>query len=109
MQKAGNWRAEADAVIRDIDQHVKTAKVSMSLASSASRIFLNVTTMENQAYCVELSGKGFRVVGKSYDSQDAPEDKYFETPYSLLSAISPLYNDSFGQELMKKLSKLADK
>ena len=68
------------------------------LQSSASRIYLNVTTMESKDFTVALTGEGFRVVAEGkHDSVDeenhmrasTSEGSAFETPYSLLGSISP--------------------
>ena len=68
------------------------------MQSSASRIYLNVTTMESKEFTIALTGEGFRVVAEGkHNSADeenqlrAPtsEGSVFETPYSLLGSISP--------------------
>ena len=76
---------------------VKVLKV-IPLQSSASRIYLNVTTIESKDFTVALTGEGFRVVAEGkHDSVDeenhlsasTSESTVFETPYSLLGSISP--------------------
>ena len=76
---------------------MKVLKV-IPLQSSASRIYLNVTTIESKNFTVALTGEGFRVVAEGkHDSVDeenhlsasTSESTVFETPYSLLGSISP--------------------
>ncbi|KAK4873093.1 hypothetical protein RN001_015122 [Aquatica leii] len=97
-----NWKQEAASVINDIKNHVKNVEIS-NLKNTNQRVYLNITTLESENYCVELSGQGFRVVGKAYDLVDLTDTEYFETPYSLLSKISLNFYQSFGNELMSKL------
>lgn len=101
-----NWKIEAQAIINDINGHVKEAVISTKLKCSDSHIYINITTLENQLFCVEVSNLGFRIVGSNYDTKNQFEADYFETPYSLLNIISPLFRDSFGNTLVDKLSKL---
>lgn len=103
---AENWCLEADAVIKDVENHVLYIKLSESLISTNQHIYLNVTTKENTDYCIELSGLGFRIVGKQFDKTDAMEEEWFETPYSLLNRISPMFSNSFGNALVNKLNDL---
>lgn len=102
-----NWRAEAEGVINDVKGHVKDIHVAPNLVSNSQVIYLNVLTLEDIKLCVELSGKGFRIVGNDFDDSSQPGAKYFETPYAVLDFISPLYRDSFGKALIDKLNVLA--
>lgn len=108
-----SWEDEAAAVIRDIKNHVKKVFVSERLPSNTFEIYINLETIENSKYCIRSSGAGFQIAGNDYDSnllyvervsEDEPE--VFETPYSLLSSISPGYNQSFASELQSKLQNL---
>ncbi|KAF4524484.1 hypothetical protein B566_EDAN013099 [Ephemera danica] len=106
---AEQWRLEAEAQLKDFEGHVKLVQISPKLGSDDSGVHLNVTTLEDRQFCVHLSPQGFRVVGHSHDSVDpavSAEERAFETPYSLLSAISPSYQNSMGQALFASLSKL---
>lgn len=100
-----NWKIEAQAVINDIKSHVKQIIISDKIKSTNQKIVLNLTTLEDELFCIELSGFGFRVLGKGYDSSNN-NGEYFETPYSLLNSLSPLFQQSFGNELLKKLNDL---
>lgn len=101
-----NWRNEAQAVINDIRNHVRSVEISKTLKSTDRHVYLNFTTLEGDSYCVELSASGFQIVGKAYDTVDISEGEYFETPYGLLCKISTDFYKSFGNELMSKLNAL---
>lgn len=105
------WPQEAEAAIGDIKRHVKNASISLKLHNNNQRIYINLTTLENADYCVEMSAAGFRVVGRKYDdvSLASIENMNYETPYALLNNISQKYRESFGGELMNKLLDLARK
>jgi hypothetical protein len=103
------WPLEAESAINDIRKHVKSANISQQLKNSNQRIFINLTTLEESEYCVEMSAAGFRVVGRKYDDTALSiiENMNYETPYALLNSISQKYRESFGGELMNRLLDLA--
>ncbi|RZF38208.1 hypothetical protein LSTR_LSTR005569 [Laodelphax striatellus] len=101
-----DWTAEAEAVIEDVKQFVKEIVISERIQPLRTGIFINVTTEENEKFCVEFCSQGFRVAGHSYDEVTDNSDIWYETPYSLLSTISPQYCLLFGNSLMQKLSDL---
>lgn len=98
-----NWKVEANAVINDIKNYVTEIALSEKIQSTNQRIVLNLTTLEKECYCIELSGSGFRIIGEGYDSSTVNDEVYYETPYSLLNKISPLFIESFGAALLNKL------
>jgi hypothetical protein len=70
---------------------------TLFIQSSASNIYLNLTTNEEKCFTIELTCQGFRVASESHDNigegvEDS--DDIFETPYALLNTISP----GFGEE-----------
>ncbi|CAG9093270.1 hypothetical protein JYU34_013058 [Plutella xylostella] len=103
------WPQEAEAAINDIRKHVKKASISAALPNTNQHIYINLTTLENTDYCIQMSASGFKVVGKNHDdtSQSSAEHTNYETPYALLNNISQGYRESFGGELMNKLLDLA--
>lgn len=101
-----NWIEEAKGVINDIKLHVTDVHICEVLKSRNQKIYLNLVTLESNTFCIEISANGFRVVGKHFDEKLLDEEKYYETPYSLLSAISPGFHKSFGDALLTKLSAL---
>lgn len=105
-----NWRDEAEAVVRDIEKHVREIKISEKLESNETAIFMNLTTLEEGKYCIKLSCQGFQVVGKQHDEvlPALDEELYpaFETPYALLGHLSPRYTQSFGDNLVDALQSI---
>lgn len=105
------WPQEAEATINDIRKHVKSASISSKIKSNNQRVIINLTTLENKDYCIEMSAFGFRIVGKKHDNMSLANADHanYETPYALLNNISQKYRESFGGELMNKLLDLAKK
>lgn len=101
-----NWKLEAEVVINDVKDHVKTLEISEKLGSDYNVIYLNLITNEGNNYCIQLSAQGFRVVGYESDVNDLDSEVYFETPYSLLNSVSPSFKVSFANALFKKLNEL---
>ncbi|XP_066156709.1 GSK3-beta interaction protein-like [Euwallacea fornicatus] len=101
---AEGWQEEAQSVINDIKDHVKTIQVSQALESCNSRIFLNVETLEGQKYTFELTVHGFRFCGKDFDLNDWDNGDYYETPYALLNSVSAKFKEAFVDVLFKKLA-----
>ncbi|XP_065837324.1 GSK3B-interacting protein-like [Oscarella lobularis] len=99
---------EANQVLKEIGFAVERVEISKELPSNESVTYLNLVTREKETYCVELSTKGYRVVGKAFDISEIPPEasQYFETVYSLLNRISPMYRDSFGTTLASKLAQI---
>ncbi|XP_063982038.1 GSK3-beta interaction protein [Diachasmimorpha longicaudata] len=102
------WRIEAQAIINDVRCHVKDIKISETLKSTNSSIHLNVTTLEDLRFCIQVSLEGFKITGNDHDVITNTEAQVFETPYSLLDSISPMYRESFGHCLTAKLNKLSE-
>lgn len=103
---AENWKLEANAVVKDIEKHVRNISV---IDGTNQKIYFNLTTIEGKDFCIELSASGFKVVGNAYNEKNDVSKDYFETPYSLLSQISESFHKSFGNELVNKLNDLSNK
>lgn len=101
-----NWKKEAAVIIQDIKDHVKYIRLSETLMTTNQHIFFNLTTIEGDNYCIELSKSGFRVAGSAFDRTDSLQDTFYETPYALLTKISPQFYKSFGNSLLEKLQAL---
>lgn len=104
------WQDEAAAIIKDVEKHVKDIRISTALESSKTDIFLNVTTLEEDTYCIRISTEGFQIVGHLYDTVESDEGTYvtYETPYALLNDVSARYVQSFGNNLTAALEKLIE-
>ena len=99
------WKLEVAAVIEDIRSHVMSADVSQ-LDGSDDFIFFNITTLEGNKYCIQMSKAGFVIADTCHDSSNSLSEDYFETPYALLDKISPRYRQSFASKLITSLSAL---
>lgn len=101
---------EAIAAVHELQFAVKDIYVSEMLPRTSELIFLNVTTLEGQAYCVELTMKGWRVTSLRHDCMNGDINhldlhvQYFETIYALMDRISPAYRLRFTDALMSKLA-----
>lgn len=102
-----NWQDEARGVINDIKDLTKHAELS-TIPSSGQHIFINITTLEDKAFCIELTALGFRIAGYQHDSLESTREDYYETPYALLSKISAAYHNQFAKNLINKLENLYD-
>lgn len=112
LAESKGWKEEAEAVIHDVKDQVKDIKISEKLQSTNSCIYLNLTTVEDLKFTVELSPQGFVVVAKDLHDTvqvETPSENltYFETPYSLLDSVSPGYREAFGKSLASQLRKIS--
>ena len=111
-----DWRAEATEVSKDIYSCVTSVNLSEDLSAQHQKAaaYLNILTLENTSLTVRVNSAGFTVVGSSFDDNSLENTNpgslvSFETPYSLLHSISPLYSASFAAQLHQKLSQLVNK
>lgn len=100
---------EAIGAVHELRFAVKDIFVSELLPRTSTLIFLNVTSVEGQPYCVELTCKGWRVTSLRHDCMNGDlaqlelHTRYFETVYSLMDAISPRYKEHFRRALCERL------
>ncbi|XP_041354272.1 GSK3B-interacting protein-like [Gigantopelta aegis] len=100
-------KIEAEGAVREISFAVKHVEISKSLPSSQNVVFLNLKTKEDESICVELSVKGFRIIGKIFDHIDESKaSPFYETIYALLDNCSPGYRNTFGETLFSRLQQL---
>jgi hypothetical protein len=52
---------EADQVVKELSFGVESIEISSFLPKTKDVVYLNILTKEKEAYCVELSTKGYRV------------------------------------------------
>lgn len=103
---------EAIAAVHELQFAVKDIFVSELLPRTSELIFLNVTTLEGQAYCIELTMKGWRVTSLRHDCMNGDyqhidlHTRYFETIYALMDNISTSYRRKFSEALSAKLTLL---
>lgn len=100
---------EAIAAVHELQFAVKDIFVSELLPRTSELIFLNITTLEGQAYCIELTMKGWRVTSLRHDCMNGDfahinlHTRYFETIYALMDNISDNYRRKFSEALSAKL------
>ncbi|XP_017044444.1 protein GSKIP homolog [Drosophila ficusphila] len=61
--------------------------------------YINIRTLEQVIYCVELSRAGYRIVAYDFDyvaDEVANCDTYYDSAHQLLAGISPLYGEKYG-------------
>ncbi|CAK5084939.1 unnamed protein product [Meloidogyne enterolobii] len=105
---------EAFAAVGEVATFVKSISVSEILTRTPELLFLNLVTLENESYCIELTQKGWRICSDRLDCMYGDFRKlemhinYYETIYSLLDSLSKLYRDQFSSSLASKLGKLQE-
>jgi hypothetical protein len=66
--QVGPLELEAIAAVHELNQCVNSIRVSEMLPRTSDLIFLNVKTHEGQAFCLELTMKGWRIASCRNDS-----------------------------------------
>ncbi|VDK88144.1 unnamed protein product [Litomosoides sigmodontis] len=100
---------EAVAAVHELSFAVKTISVSEILPRTPDLIFVNVTTVEGQSYCLELTLKGWRVTSLRHDCMQGDYTRlnlftvYYDTLYDLIDKLSPDYKNLFSEKLAQKL------
>lgn len=89
---------EAIAAVHEFRSLVKDVYVSDKLPRTPDLIYLNLTTIEGNAYCIELTTiKGWRVSSVRHDCMNGDiahlnlHIKYFDTVQALMEHVSPEY------------------
>lgn len=108
---------EALKAIKQITFGVIKAEVSEKLPNNDDTSYINIRTLENEDFCIELTNSSYTVVSHEFDTIN-PEvvkdskclDTFmcFETVDSLMNRISPLYTKRFNEELARKLNLIED-
>ncbi|KAM3183298.1 hypothetical protein ACTXT7_010624 [Hymenolepis weldensis] len=116
---------EAEAAVSETAFGVRDIRIAEALPFSESLAYLNLTTLEGERLCVEISARGFRPVGIDYDDVVSPvpppkqdnaspsptptealKFEHYETIYALLSARSAEFRSRFSQRLAERLTQL---
>ncbi|KAK6733338.1 hypothetical protein RB195_017221 [Necator americanus] len=96
---------EAIAAVREFSYAVHSVCISEMLPRTSELLFLNLTTLEQVTYCIELTGKGWRIASNRADCMNGDfrqlhmHTKYFESLNQLLDTVSPSYRQRFGGNL----------
>ncbi|CAG9536689.1 unnamed protein product [Cercopithifilaria johnstoni] len=105
---------EALAAIREVGFAVRMISLPESLPRTSDLIFMNLITLEDRTYCIELTQRGWRVASDRHDSMNGDyrqldlHTRYFETIYQLLNVISPEFRNQFANKLSDKLIALSN-
>uniref|UniRef100_A0A914HA92 GSKIP domain-containing protein n=1 Tax=Globodera rostochiensis TaxID=31243 RepID=A0A914HA92_GLORO len=103
---------DAFAAVREMAPYVTTIAISELLSRTSELIFLNIVTLENESFCVELTQRGWRVCSDRLDCMNGDFHKldmhvvYYESINQLLDSLSQQYRDRFSAALASKLSVL---
>lgn len=99
---------EAQRIVEEIKFGVARAELSSVLESNDSIAYINIRTLENDDYCVELSSSGYMIVGREFDRVDDDEsvDKRFETCEALMHQISPAFVKKFNISVAERLNSI---
>lgn len=118
-----DWRSEANALIDDIKNHVRSIQVSNHLSSDDMEIFFDIETLEQTRLIISMGSSGFKVCSASrldtgddtnltslsngkHDIENSHSEKIYETIYALLDDNSPMYRRSFATALISKISSI---
>lgn len=105
-EENSDLRYDAAHVAKNLAFTVKDIRISDKLPQEPNLVYLNLTSLEGTSYCIELTERGYQIVGESYDTASSEAARSFESLNSLLETISPLYTAAFGNALMGRLSVL---
>ncbi|VDM23823.1 unnamed protein product [Toxocara canis] len=111
-KEGGPLELEAIAAVHELASEVRSISVSEMLPRTADLIFVNVKTVEDQPFTLELTMKGWRVASLQWDSMNGDytkvdlHTKYYENARALLEVISPAHAQYFNTCLSEKLSQL---
>ncbi|EYC20875.1 hypothetical protein Y032_0020g115 [Ancylostoma ceylanicum] len=103
---------EAIAAVHELSFAVQSISVSEMLPRTPDLIFVNLTTIEDQPFCLELTHKGWRITSLRLDCMVGDFTrlelftKYYDSLFSLMDDISPGYRARFGEKLALKLKML---
>jgi hypothetical protein len=104
---------EAERVVKEISFGVKCGSVSDKLERSDSLAYINIRTLEDETWCVELTTSGYMIVSNEFDTIDENmraknlNNVYrFETFEALMHTISPLFVKRFNDSVAAKLEQL---
>ncbi|KAI6218022.1 GSK3-beta interaction protein [Aphelenchoides fujianensis] len=100
---------EALAAVHQLSFAVQSISISEMLPRTPELIFVNVTTLEGQPYCLELTQKGWRVTSLRTDCMAGDFTrmdlfvKYYDSLFNLMEVLSPGYKEMFSEKLEQRL------
>uniref|UniRef100_A0A915CWL6 GSKIP domain-containing protein n=1 Tax=Ditylenchus dipsaci TaxID=166011 RepID=A0A915CWL6_9BILA len=114
LQRFWLEKLEALAAVHQLSCAVQNISVSEMLPRTSELIFVNVTTLEGQPYCLELTLKGWRIASLKNDCMTGDFTRmelftnYYESLYDLMELISPGYKELFNEKLVQRLRLLEE-
>jgi hypothetical protein len=111
--EGGPLELEAIAAVHELSSVVKSISVSEILPRTPELIFVNVKTMEDHSYTLELTMKGWRVASPHTDCMNGDytqlglHTKYFDNARQVLDVISPGHLNHFHDVLADRLRQYA--
>ena len=104
---------EAQRVCQEIAFGVQSANVSDQLDKSDALAYINLRTLEQEDWCVELTASGYLVVAKKFDTIDDVVKQEnldnlttYETVEALMNHLSPLFVKKYNDSVAEKLKNL---
>ncbi|VDD96164.1 unnamed protein product [Enterobius vermicularis] len=112
MEEEKSLLREAEAAVGELSFAVKKIELSSKLKSTELCVYVNLTTCENENYCVELTSRGWRIVSGTHDKISSPTTSEltstshcYETMYQLLDSLSPEYRVRFSNKVASELER----
>uniref|UniRef100_A0AC34QKP2 GSKIP domain-containing protein n=1 Tax=Panagrolaimus sp. JU765 TaxID=591449 RepID=A0AC34QKP2_9BILA len=111
--EGGPLELEAIAAVHELSSCVNSIAVSEILPRTADLIFVNVKTLEDHPFTLELTMKGWRVASPHSDSMNGDytqlglHTRYFDNARQILEVISPGSANHFNQVLVDRLKHIA--
>ncbi|CAF1521403.1 unnamed protein product [Rotaria sp. Silwood1] len=102
----GDFLAEGQLAIDDVGDGIvakKELSKRLNNKNNMSIAYINIKTKSNKEYCIELSQKGYQIVGYHFDHNNQPSNIYYESLQALLTNESQSYVDNFAHSLQEKL------
>uniref|UniRef100_A0A7E4UWV6 GSKIP_dom domain-containing protein n=2 Tax=Panagrellus redivivus TaxID=6233 RepID=A0A7E4UWV6_PANRE len=112
--EGGPLELEAIAAVHELGNVVRAISVSEILPRTPDLIFVNVKTIDDHPYTLELTMKGWRIASPHTDSMNGDYTQidmhttYFENARQVLQVISPTPDQCFHDKLAEKLSHVKD-
>ena len=101
-----NFLSEAQLALNDLGDGIvaeKQLSKRLNNPSDISTAYINIKSKANKEFCIELTQRGYRVVGRHFDEKNDASVNYYESLQALLTNESKSYVDSFAQSLQEKL------
>ena len=102
---------EAQRVVEEIKFGVKFAGIATILENSDSIAYINIRTLEDEDWCVELTASGYLIVAKAFDivddelkEENLKNVNRYETCEALMHQISPMFVKKFNTSVAERLT-----